>query len=295
MRAAASDDTAVSASLHFLSRQFNGKAPHACRALALAVLLCSPAAAHDFWIEPQTFHAVLGASVPLRLLVGQDFAGESALYVPEQFERYSYIGPGGEHEVAGALGDDPAGAVPVTQPGLYIVGYYSKRFEVKFDSIDEFEKYLAMEGLERNLALAKTRATSRGGILEFYTRCAKSFIDAGGAGAPGADRPLGFPLEIIAEKNPYRGARTLPLRLLYRGAPLEGALVVAFNKQAPRDKLKLRTDKDGRVVFQLDKPGVWLITSVHMMPAWFLSRADWESFWASLTFELPRSSIAPPR
>jgi uncharacterized GH25 family protein len=64
--------------------------------------------------------------------------------------------------------------------------------------------------------------------------------------------------------------------------------VVAFNKQAPLDKLKLHTDKDGRVVFRLNKPGIWLITSVHMMPRPLLSRGDWESFWASLTFELPK-------
>ncbi len=251
-------------------------------------LFVSSARAHDFWIEPQAFRPAVGASVPLRLLVGQHFKGEPALYVPEQFERYIYVGPGGEEKVQGTLGDDPAGAVPVKEPGLYILGYYSKKFEVTFDSLAEFEQYLAMEGLERNLALAKKRASLRSGILEIYTRCAKSLIVAGGAGARDSDRVLGFPLELIAERNPYGGDRTLPLRLIYQGKPLEGALVVAFNKQAPLDKLKLHTDKNGRVVFQLNKPGVWLITSVHMIPTSLLSRADWESFWASLTFELPR-------
>lgn len=257
-------------------------------ALFAALALCTaPAHAHDFWIEPQTFRPAAGASVPLRLLVGQHFKGEPALYTPEKFERYVYVGPRGERQVKGTLGDDPAGTVAIQDPGAYVVGYYSKKFEVTFDSMAEFEQYLAMEGLERNLGLARRRASLRSGILEIYTRCAKSLIQSGPPADQG-DLLLGFPLELVAEKNPYRGERGMPVRLVYQGKPLEGALVVAFNRQTPLDKLKLHTDKDGRAVFQLNKPGVWLITSVHMIPTSLLSRGDWESFWASLTFELPR-------
>lgn len=267
--------------------QFNEKARRLYVLLAALALFAGPAHAHDFWIEPQTFRPAPGTNVPLRLLVGQHFKGETALYVPEKFERYMYVGPNGEDKVKGMLGDDPAGTVAIKGAGLYVAGYYSKKFEVTFDSQAEFEQYLAMEGLERNLGLSRRRASLRSGILEIYTRCAKSLMQAGN-GADQTDRVLGFPLELIAEKNPYRGERALPLRLVYEGKPLEGALVVAFNKQTPLDKLKLHTDKEGRVVFQLDKPGVWLITSVHMIPRPLLSRGDWESFWASLTFELPR-------
>lgn len=267
--------------------QFNEKVRGLYVVLTALVLYAGSVRAHDFWIEPQTFRPAAGASVPLRLLVGQHFKGEPALYMPERFERYLYVGPSGEQPVKGTLGDDPAGTVSVKEAGLYVVGYYSKKFDVTFDSMAEFEQYLAMEGLERHLTLARRRASLRSGILEIYTRCAKSLIQAG-ASASKADQVLGFPLELVAEKSPYRGERALPLRLMYQGKPLEGALVVAFNKQTPLDKLKLHTDKDGRVVFQLNKPGVWLITSVHMVPTSLLSRGDWESFWASLTFELPR-------
>ena len=102
----------------------------------------------------------------------------------------------------------------------------------------------------------------------------------------GADRVLGLRLELIAEKNPYVTGR-VPVRLLYEGKPLEGALVVAFNKAEPLKKLKARTDKDGRVQLEFIRPGTWLVTSVHMFPAPVKADADWESVWASLTFERP--------
>ena len=59
-------------------------------------------------------------------------------------------------------------------------------------------------------------------------------------------------------------------------APLEGA-------GAACSRL---TTSDGRVALPLEGARRWLVTAVHMRPAPAGSDADWESFWASLTFEL---------
>jgi hypothetical protein len=256
------------------------------RALSALWLAFSPlAAAHDFWIEPMNFRPKPGDKVPLQLRVGQHFKGEAVLFLPEAFERYLSASGDGEQSVAGKRGDEPAGSI-VAGRGLHVIGLHSKQFEVSFESLPEFQKYLETEGLERNLALADKRWKLRRGVLELYERCAKSFVRAGDLSAPWSDHVFGFPLELIAESDPHRG-NELRLQLRYRGKPLEGALVVAFNKAQPQDKLKARTDKEGRVALALAQPGVWLVTAVHMIPAPLLSRADWESFWASLTFARP--------
>ena len=41
------------------------------------------------------------------------------------------------------------------------------------------------------------------------------------------------------------------------------------------------------VLVGLVKGGVWLAKAVHMVVPPRLTRGDWESFWASLTFEMP--------
>lgn len=257
-----------------------------CRGLLMAALLAAPPAlAHDFWIEPSIFRPVPGTSVALRLFVGQEFKGDSVPYFPQKFERYIAAGPAGTQAIPGVLGDEPAGALTPGAPGLYAIGLQTKPDSVSFDTSEEFEQYLLKEGLERNLALHKKRRQPGKKIQETYFRCAKSLIVAGASGND-ADRVLGFPLELIAETSPYRGAG-LRLRLLYKGKPLSGALVIAFNKAEPLAKLKARTDDNGRVEFVLPRSGVWLVTSVHMIPASFFSRYDWNSLWASLTFERP--------
>jgi uncharacterized GH25 family protein len=96
-------------------------------------------------------------------------------------------------------------------------------------------------------------------------------------------------LELIPEKDPYTLApgAELPVRLLYQGKPLAGALVVALGLHSTDGKLAARSGPDGRVRLRLPDAGFWLIKAVHMVPAPPETGVDWESLWASLTFDLP--------
>lgn len=255
-------------------------------ATLLIMTAAASACAHDFWIEPGAFRPAVGATVPLALHVGNDFKGDSAVFNPEFFNRYVVAGPGGEQPVAGAMGDDPAGTIKISRPGLYAVLYDSKKFDVTFDDFNKFQDYLKDEGLERHMTFAKARSGNGGKITEVYSRCAKALIAAPQGDAAPADRNFGCALELIAETNPYRsGNDELMLRLLFKNQPVEGVLVAAFNKADPTNKLKARTDKEGRVTFKLPRAGVWLVKAVHMTLLSRFVRGDWESYWASLTFE----------
>lgn len=281
--------------LYLILEPILGRVDMRCRIwygmVALLLLLARPAAAHDFWLEPESFRPRVGSQVPVRIYVGEHFKGNSSPY-PERFERYVYISQGKEQTVPGVLGDDPAGSVPVTAPGVIIIGYRGPRNAVSFDTVEEFERYLVKEGMERVIPLNRQRRKTKN-INEVYSRCAKSLIAAGdlpaaARGHPG-DKVLGFRLELIAEANPYAHSRTatIPVRLLFDGKPLAGALIKAFTKAEPQRKLSARTDAQGRATFTLPGSGVWLFTSVHMITPPAEIKADWESLWASLSFALP--------
>ncbi|MGH8131031.1 MAG: hypothetical protein ACRES3_09295, partial [Steroidobacteraceae bacterium] len=61
------------------------------------------------------------------------------------------------------------------------------------------------------------------------------------------------------------------------------------------DDLRVRTDVDGRAGFRLRAAGMWRVAAVHMIDAPGNVAADWESLWASLTFELPSRASAMTR
>ena len=46
------------------------------------------------------------------------------------------------------------------------------------------------------------------------------------------------------------------------------------------------TDARGIARFKLEAEGLWLIRLVHLLPCQECPDVDWESYWASYTFEL---------
>ncbi len=252
-----------------------------------AVLFAAPLSAHDFWIEPSSFRPAVGSTVALRLFVGPHFEGEPFPRVPQLVSKFVLVSASGEQPIPGGPGDDPAGTIRMAEPGLAIVGYRSLNYPVSLDAA-KFEAYLKEEGLEKISTLrAKRGETARPG-REVFSRCAKAILDVGGTGSTGFDRPLGFTLELVPERNPYalRPSDALPMRLLLDGKPLAGALVHAQLHGEPAAASSARTGRDGRARLRLSKAGLWMIKAVEMGPAPSGADADWQSLWASLTFEM---------
>jgi hypothetical protein len=72
-------------------------------------------------------------------------------------------------------------------------------------------------------------------------------------------------------------------RVMYEGKPAASAVVVALHRDGTR--VEGRTDAKGVVRLRTEKAGAWLVKSVRVVRAPAASGADWESLWASLTFE----------
>lgn len=282
------------------------------RAVSLAGLVAGPAAGHDFWIQPSSMRPEVGAPIMIHLRVGDGFPGDPVPRSSGRIERFVVIGPGEEGEkgeekpVVGQEGADPAGIVRAEAPGLHIVAYRGTPASITLEA-EKFEAYLREEGLERISARRAERGQTGQSGRESYSRCAKALVDVGSeetGGGGGEDRPVGLLLELVAEKNPYalRAGDEVPVRLLFEGAPYEGALIEATNPGMPGQKISARSDAAGRAVLRLPHGGFWLIAAVHMAEAPGVggggagAEADWESLWASLTFELaPGDGGAEPR
>jgi uncharacterized GH25 family protein len=267
----------------------------ALRLAVCALLGGRLAEAHDLWIEPSTFHPVAGEEVSAALRVGANVQGEALPMIPQLQDRFLLRSRAGEVSVDGEPGQDPAGFVRVAEPGLQWIGYQSRAFPTQIDC-RTFEGYLVEEGLERIVRERERTGTSaRPGRERFY-RCAKALLEVGGAkgnrDANVVDGPLGFTLELVPRRSPHamRPGENLPLTLLFRGLPIEGVLVVAMSKDDPEKAVRARTDAAGQVTLPIGHSGFWLVKAVHMEAAAPGTGVDWESWWASLTFDLSGAS-----
>jgi hypothetical protein len=96
-------------------------------AAACVALTTTPLFAHDFWIEPTRLEPEVGQSAGLRLRVGERLAGDAGPRLATHIKRFVVAaGDAAEPQpLAGRRGDDPAGSVRATAPGLHVVGYRS--------------------------------------------------------------------------------------------------------------------------------------------------------------------------
>jgi hypothetical protein len=269
------------------------------RLIALTILLlvaaADPAAAHEFWLSPSTYRPAPGDVVAVSMIVGTGFRGEVKPYATPRTVRFLLRGARENDLSALPTNGDPVSArFKVASGDGQLLAYESNFASIELPA-REFDAYLKLEGLDAPLAARARLGAAEPAGRERYARCPKAWIGSGQVSR--ATAPVGMTMEIVPLADPTVGA-SLPLRVLFRGQPLAGALVRAWNRPliasaapadpAARDSLgpviEVRTNAQGEARLSASRAGEWMVSAVHMEPSSDPSAADWQSWWASLTF-----------
>ncbi|NVO85139.1 DUF4198 domain-containing protein [Hymenobacter terrestris] len=266
------------------------------RALPVLLLLTAATAglAHEFWVEPVRFVVAPGTSVHLRRFSGEDFLGEAWTGRSARLILFRHYSPGVASTdllAAATAADTIQSTVTLRQPGTHLVALATNNALITLEA-EKFSAYLHEEGLDNVLALREQRGQTSQPGREAYRRCAKTLVQAGTLSptdtARAWARPVGLPLELVPEQNPYTLGPDAPLtvRVLRAGQPVAGQLVLLWRRGAqPRALLqKLRSNQNGRVLLHLSGPGQYLVSTVRMESAPAATGADWQSTWSTLTF-----------
>lgn len=255
---------------------------------ALVALPVLPALAHEFWLLPSKFRPAVREIVSIKTLVGDGYVGESRPRDPTKLDKFVLATPDGEVKVMGKDGLDPAGFVRIGTAGTYVMGYRSKNTRVVLSG-EKFEKYLVEKGLDEAAASRKSSGKTAEDGRERFSRCAKSIISVGDKTGSGWDHEFKFPLEIVPSADPYtlHAGDSLSIKVLADGKPAENMLIEAWVSGKAGTAATARTGKDGTATFKLEQKGEWLFNTVKMTPVTEAGAdVEWESLWASLTFDL---------
>lgn len=251
----------------------------------------STAEAHDFWVEPSASRVAVNEAVKASLKAGMACPGDAVKRKNERVERFELIGPSATLALKGEEGADPAGVATPASSGLHRIVYRGKRVSIELAAKD-FESYLKEEGLEKISTLRAERGESDKPGREVYSRCAKALVAVGEVRAGESDQPAGLPYEIVAIGNPMAldvtqaGGATAKVRVLFEGKPRANALVKIMHCGGGTPMVTTRTDDKGEATLPVTAAGRWVIASTEMIEAPKDSGADWESLWASLTFDV---------
>jgi len=268
-----------------------------CHAALLVIMLelcCSPVQAHDFWLQPNEFWVEPQAATPLTLQVGHGPLRQRSPIAMRRITRFEAHTPNGTAiDLRGALhlGETASdGTLRFDAPGTYILVLATDNRAQSHLPAIRFNDYLQVEGLTPALEQrTRTQQMNRDGA-ENYRRLAKSILQAGssdGSSSAYVTQPLGLALEIVPELNPYAEPRAanLPVRVVYEGRPLAGALVKLTNLDHDDSPFETHfTDRAGRASFTMPQSGNWMLNVIWTKPLPDSSETDFETVFSSLSF-----------
>lgn len=261
-------------------------------ALALLILLtCSPGFAHDLWIVPGKYR--LQAEEPTRIFVNNgDLFPESLTLLGEQrLAEVRSVSSGGELPVSELRVDGKSLTFDFQSaaPGAHVVVLGTRPRTVRMKA-EDFEDYLAEEGLTAVAEARKELGETGEPAVERYAKWAKAVIDVGDEA--GSERlwaePVGQTLEIVPLDHPNRvqPGGQLRLRVLLEGEPLAGVSVTGARASGPAREIRTSTDERGEAVVTVTAPGRWYLRALHMTRMEGDPEVDWESYWSTLSFEV---------
>lgn len=258
----------------------------------LALAFSTTAAAHSFWLEPDTHTPKAQEEVEVEFKVGDigKEAAEWGLYW-ERIGALRMFSPTTVTDEQSAVRitqpDAPGGArVAVESEGTHILAFASNPSFSDFEG-QRFNRYLEHQGLTAIAADRAARGAQDENGTELYARRAKTLLQVGDKPTDNALEPIGQTLEIVPLTNPFafKQAGKLTVAILWRGKPLAGAslMVARGGGEKGEEKVSL-SNANGHATFEYDPQSRYLLSVVWGEPAPNDDRADFYTIFSSLTF-----------
>ena len=249
--------------------------------------------AHDFFFRLDTFFVAPNSTVRVRALNGTFSSSENSI-TTDRLRDLSVVSPAGRDHPDTATwsskGDTSIFTVKTGRSGTYVVGASLKPREITLKATD-FNTYLADDGIPDVLAARKKNGELGKDATERYSKHIKALVQVGSTRSGDYSNVLGYPAELIVLDNPYtlRAGSTLRVRTMVDGKAVGNQLVVAGGrtKNGKRQvEKRVRSDADGIARIRLTNTGQWYVKFISMVPYIGAEKIDYESKWATLTFEI---------
>jgi hypothetical protein len=267
--------------------------PIAAFVTALLAATAGALLAHDLFLRPTRFFVPENSDVQIHVLNGTFSKSEGAV-TRDRLRALDVISPAGVTPLDTSAwvpaGDTTVLTVRTESAGTYVVGASLKPRELRLEAKD-FNNYLATDGVPDVLEARRRSGEIDKPARERYHKHVKAVLQVGNERSAGFDRALGYPAELVPLDNPYvlRPGASLRVRALVDGRPVANQYIVTGGRTVRGARIAqraVRTDAEGVARVVLRPAGVWYVKFIHMERATADTTIDYESKWATLTFQV---------
>jgi len=273
--------------------------------LVLAVV--ATARAHDMFLKLESFYLTPNSTAVVSLINGTFEESENTI-TRDRMVDVSIVSPDGVvHPPTSAWSDVAvhhwsADSVDTAQltfetgaAGTYVIGVSTSQTVFTLTAQD-FNDYLVHDGVLDVLEDRESTGKMGDDATERYSKHVKALVQVGDARSAEFSHSLGYPAEFVPLQNPYElgVGDTLEVRFVRAGQPVANQLVYASHEgyHGHDDEgehnlaVTTRTNRQGVASIPLSEAGRWFIRTIHMVEVTSDPEVDYESNWATLTFEI---------
>ncbi|HYG19150.1 MAG TPA: DUF4198 domain-containing protein [Ohtaekwangia sp.] len=258
------------------------------KVLVFLLLSVAPASLPgSVWLMPWKFSVAVGDKALVTVRAGNDLTGEPLDVKRESVEKAEHHDLAGVTDMRPLLKDGTKNQLEevLSREGTHLLALKSVSEPVSMPA-EEFNVFLKDHALDDIFAQREKTGTLNAEGKQLYSWSSKLLLQAGNKKDDTAIKSVGFPLEIVPERNPYmaKAGDRMRFKIFWQGKPLFGAKVrVWSNKERVTSVQTIYTGKDGVIETQLSNDGTWMVSVVKIIPA-KSDKADWRTYQASLVF-----------
>ncbi len=264
--------------------------------LLLAIGLCAglivTALAHDLFLKFDSYFLQPNAKTTVRLLNGYFNRSENAVARDRMLD-VSVVTPAGIRINPPStdwrdVNNSALLNFQTGDAGTYVIGLSTKPREITLKAA-QFNDYLNHDGIPDTLAERRRNGELNKDARERYAKHVKAIFQVGDKRSDNFKTPLGYPVEIVPQQNPYqlKIGDSLEVLCVKDGQPTANQFIMVGRERNGRVIAMpgVRSDANGLARVKLAGRGKWFVKFIHMTK---LNQPDpdYESKWASLTFEL---------
>lgn len=261
--------------------------------------------AHDMFLKLPSFYLEPNETADVWLFNG-DFTRSENVIARDRMADVSLMGPGRlTHPPESAWTDvsmtyedslDTSQLeIRTGEAGTYVLGVSTTETVFTLTARD-FNDYLVHDGVVDILARRERQGQMGDEATERYSKHVKAILQVGSDLSDEFERPLGYPAEFIPLRNPYeiRVGQELEVQFLFDGRPVPNQPVYASHEAyhghddagGHLEAVSTRTDGYGIARIPIDHSGQWYVRTIHMRETTDEADVDYESDWATLTFQI---------
>ena len=257
--------------------------------IGLCLATIAPLLAHDLYVMPDQFRLKRGQGLTIELHNGDAFPDSEGPPATERLRNARILSNGGPvelkdfHEAHKAL----VTRVPIEGSGSLIITATLSANSRKYDA-KKFHAYLEDEGLTMVSKYLEVHGEQELPVTELYSKYAKGLV-VSGTPSSFSTKPIGLAIEIVPAIDPatLKPGASMPVQVLFQGKPMVGLTIeTAWTRGAPAKPTVVgRTDNNGQISIPL-QTGKCRITTGYSQRYRDQAVANWETFFATLTFEV---------